>query len=45
MACKEEDYQKALSLWDKEGFTTFKECLIYYCKLDVQLLMEAMNRY
>jgi hypothetical protein len=37
----EDEYNKAVDIWEIKGFKTFEEYMMYYCECDVDLLMEG----
>ena len=39
------EYDEALEVWNEKGFKTFGEYMMYYCELDVDVLIEGLNNY
>jgi hypothetical protein len=43
--CRKEDYERALQEWEKQGFTTFQDYLMFYCTRDVEVLLKGLELY
>lgn len=43
--CNVKEYEHAVQVWQQQGFTTFKDYMLYYCERDVDVLIDALNNF